>query len=39
MVSQVSFDASVQVYEEHEVYYNEKEMMTEYIKEISEKEE
>lgn len=34
MVSQVSFDASVQVYEEHEVYYNEKEMMLQYIHEF-----
>lgn len=33
MVSQVSFDAGVQVYEEHGVYYKEREMMTEYIKE------
>lgn len=34
MLSQVSFDAAVQVYEEHEVYYNEKEMMAEYIQEF-----
>jgi len=33
MVSQVGFDAAVQVYEEHEVYYNEKEMMIQYIRE------
>lgn len=34
MVSEVGFDATVEVYEEHEVYYNEKEMMIEYIREV-----
>lgn len=34
MVSQVSFDATVQVYEEHPVYYNEKEMMANYIRSV-----
>lgn len=34
MVSQVGFDAGVQVYEEHPVYYNEKEMMIQYIREV-----
>lgn len=37
MVSQVGFDAAVQVYEEHEVYYNEKEMMSEYIQKFIDK--
>lgn len=37
---QMGFDAGVQVYEEHPIYYNEKEMMGDYIKEtLSEKEE
>lgn len=33
MLTQVGFDAGVQVYEEHEVDYNEKEIMQEYIQE------
>ena len=36
MLTQVGFDATVQVYEEHEVYYNEKEMMENYIVETIE---
>lgn len=35
---QMGFDAGVEVYEEHPIYYNEQEMMKEYIKEHSEKE-
>ena len=36
---QMGFDASVEVYEEHPIYYNEKEMMENYIKENQEEEE
>jgi hypothetical protein len=37
---QMGFDAGVQVYEEHPIYYNEKEMMGDYIKEtLSEEDE
>ena len=38
-VTQTAFDASVEVFEEQEIYYDEKEMMRNYIKESEEEDE